>query len=42
LSEEEYEKYVLFSITWSIGGVYEVPDRIILNEYLWSKGYPLP
>ena len=22
--------------------LFKVPDRIILNEYLWSKGYPLP
>jgi hypothetical protein len=32
LSEEEYEKYILFSITWSIGGVYEVKIIILFNS----------
>ena len=27
LSEEDYEKYVLYSICWGIGGVYENRDR---------------
>jgi len=42
LSEEDYEKYILFSIIWSFGGVYEVPDRQLFHEYLWQKGYPIP
>jgi len=27
LSEEDYEKYILFSLIWSFGSIYEVPDR---------------
>jgi dynein heavy chain len=42
LTEEEYEKYLIFSITWAFGGIFEVPDRQLFHEYLWSKGYPLP
>jgi len=42
LSEEDYEKFIIFSLTWALGGIYEMADRYIFHEYLWSKGYPLP
>jgi len=42
LSEEDYEKYIIFSLTWALGGIYEMADRYLFHEYLWSKGYPLP
>jgi len=42
LVEEDYEKLIIFSLTWALGGVYEMADRYLFHEYLWSKGYPLP
>jgi dynein heavy chain len=42
LTEEEYEKYLIWCLAWALGGVYEVPDRLAIQEYFWSKGFPLP
>ncbi|KAL4479549.1 hypothetical protein ABPG72_018535, partial [Tetrahymena utriculariae] len=42
LTEKEYEKFVVFSITWAIGGIYEVSDRIRFHELLLCKNAPIP
>lgn len=42
VSEQDYEKLVIFSLTWAVGGIYESADRNAFHEYLWSKGAPLP
>ena len=42
LSEQDYEKIIIYCITWAVGGVYEMQDRQTMHEYLWSKGAPLP
>ncbi|KAL4465245.1 hypothetical protein ABPG74_001959 [Tetrahymena malaccensis] len=42
LSEQQYEKFVIFSISWAIGGIYEVSDRIRFHELLASKNAPIP
>jgi len=42
LTEEEYEKYFIFSITWAFGGLYENQDRLAFHEFLRSKNYPIP
>lgn len=34
LTNEEYERLVVFSITWAIGGVYEAEDRVRFHELL--------
>lgn len=42
LSELEYEKIVLFSLTWALAGIYEAIDRQYFHEYLVAKGAPIP
>jgi dynein heavy chain len=32
LSDEEYEKLVIFSMVWSLGGILEASDRNIVHE----------
>jgi hypothetical protein len=31
------ERFVVYALTWSIGGLYEGSDRAIFYEYLWTK-----
>jgi len=33
-SEEDYEKYLIFSTVWAMGGLLEVADRILFHEHL--------
>jgi len=42
LTDQEYERLVIFSIVWSIGGILEVADRNIVHELLQQKGAPMP
>lgn len=41
-SDEEYEKYIIFSIVWSFGGLLEHPDRVLFHEHLVQKNVPIP
>lgn len=42
LPEKDYEKMVVFAISWAIGGLYEYNERYQFQEYLMSIGAPLP
>ena len=42
LAESDYEKVVIYCLTWALGGVYEKEDRQLFHEYLASKGAPIP
>lgn len=42
LSEQEYERLVVFSLAWAIGGIYEAQDRIRMHELFLSKNAPVP
>ena len=42
LTEIDYEKLLVYSMSWAIGGIFELNDRQIFFDYLWNKGSPLP
>jgi hypothetical protein len=42
LSNNDYEKVVVYSLAWAIGGVYEAAERVQFHEYLQTKNCPLP
>jgi hypothetical protein len=42
LTEGEYEKYLVYSLAWSLGGIYEDEGRKAFHDYLWTKGCPIP
>lgn len=42
LSDEEYDRIVLFAVCWSVGGAYEPSDRQIMHDYLKSNGFAIP
>lgn len=42
LSDDEYDRIVLFAIVWSVGGVYEPNDRFLIHDYLKTNGMPIP
>lgn len=42
LSDVDYEKVVVFAISWAVGGLYEAVERAQFHEYLQSKNCPLP
>lgn len=42
LSDVDYEKLVIFSMAWALGGTYENADRTLFNEWIASKGGPMP
>lgn len=42
LDEAKLEKFVMFSLVWAIGGLFEANDRSLFHEFLWSKGAPIP
>lgn len=42
LSVADYEKVVVYSMAWAIGGLYEAPERVQFHEYLQTKNCPLP
>ena len=41
-TEQDYEKIVIYSIMWGVGGVFEPKERLELQEWLKEKGAPLP
>lgn len=41
-TDEEYEKYMIFSMVWAIGGLLEHNDRLLFHEHLVSKNVPIP
>lgn len=41
-SEEDYEKYFIFSMVWSVGGLLETNDRQLFHEHLVQKNVPIP
>lgn len=42
LSDLDYEKIVVYSLSWAIGGLYEAQERSQFHEFLQSKNCPLP
>jgi len=34
ISENDFEKFIIYSIAWAIGGIYEANDRNLFHEYL--------
>lgn len=42
LSDQEYEKVVVYAMAWAVGGLYESAERFQFHEYLQSKSAPLP
>ena len=42
LTDQEYERVVVYAITWAVGGLYESQERFQFHEYLQSKNAPLP
>ena len=42
LTEVEYERVVIYAISWAIGGLYEANERFQFHEYLQSKNAQLP
>jgi dynein heavy chain len=44
LSDIDYEKIIVYSISWAVGGLYEAVngERSQFHEYLQSKNAPLP
>jgi carbamoylphosphate synthase large subunit len=37
-----FEKYFVYCLAWSCGGLFEVEDREKFHKYLESRGAPLP
>ena len=37
LDEKQLERFMIYSLAWSIGGLYEAADRAIFYDYLWTK-----
>ena len=42
LSDADYEKVVVYSVAWAVGGLYEAAERFQFHDYLQSKNAPLP
>ena len=42
LSDVDYEKVVVYSLSWAVGGLYEAAERFQFHDYLQSKNCPLP
>lgn len=42
MSDVDYEKVVVYAISWAVGGLYEAAERFQFHEYLQSKNAPLP
>lgn len=42
LSDQDYEKVVVYSLSWAVGGLYEAAERFQFHDYLQSKNCPLP
>ena len=42
LDKASYEKYFVYSIAWSIGGLFESEEREKFHKYLESRNAPLP
>jgi hypothetical protein len=37
-----FEKFFVYCLAWSAGGLFEVEDREKFHKYLESRGAPLP
>lgn len=42
LQADEIERFLVYAIAWSIGGLYETEEREKFHKWLESKGAPLP
>ena len=42
LTDIDYEKVVVFSVAWAVGGLYEAAERSQFNDFLNSKNLPVP
>ena len=42
LADQDYEKVVVFSLAWAVGGAYEAAERVQFHEWLQTKNSPLP
>lgn len=42
LADVDYEKVVVYAISWAVGGLFEAAERVQFHEYLQSKNCPLP
>ena len=42
MSDADYEKVVVYSVAWAVGGLYEAAERFQFHDYLQSKNCPLP
>lgn len=42
LSDVDYEKVVVYSLSWAVGGLYEASERFQFHEFLQSKNCPMP
>lgn len=42
MSDVDYERVVVYSIAWAVGGLYEAAERFQFHEYPQSKNAPLP
>ena len=42
LADQEYERVVVYSMAWAVGGLYESQERFQFHEWLQSKNAPLP
>jgi len=41
-TDEEYEKYLIFSLVWACGGLLEHTDRVLFHEHMVQKNVPIP
>lgn len=41
-TDDEYEKYVIFSMVWAVGGLLEHSDRVLFHEHMVQKQVPIP
>lgn len=42
LADADYERIVVYSVSWAVGGLYEAAERFQFHEFLQSKNCPLP
>lgn len=42
LSDLDYEKVVVYALSWAVGGLYEAAERFQFHEFLQTKNAPLP
>jgi ABC-type enterochelin transport system permease subunit len=42
LDKAAYEKFFVYSLAWSLGGLFETEEREKLHKFLESRNAPLP